>query len=142
MYNAFGEVKSATDGDGAVTTFEHDALGRDPPNSHSGDIRLSGARTRISRTHGSNLAQDTTFDYDAGINAIGKLSSTTSVEGIIRSFEYDRFGRLHEEDLRDETGASWPLIYDYDARGRLSTVTYPPSGVQPFRIQYDYADGP
>jgi RHS repeat-associated protein len=142
LYNSFGEPKRVTDGNGAVTTFARDLLGR--------VYRVQTAATTDYPARGAALAQDTAFNYDIGTNAIGKLSSVTSAEGISRSYEYDTYGRLHQELLSDENSASWPITYDYDFLGRIGTVTYPPTPAEsstpatflpravPFKIQYDY----
>src|SRR5262249_46677216 len=134
VYNSFRELKRTTDGNGAVTQFDHDLLGR------IRHIHTAATNDYAVRGGGTGAAQDTTLTYDTGPHAMGRLSSTTSVEGISNSYLSDHFGRLHQEQLTDETGAGWLMTYDYDAQGRLGTLEYPSSGSQPFRIQYDYAD--
>jgi RHS repeat-associated protein len=71
---------------------------------------------------------------------IGKLTQVTSVEGIDRSFDYDRFGRVQQETVKDKTQPepAWALNYEYDFLGRLAALDYPPTGSQPFRVEYGY----
>ena len=134
VYNSFGELKRIMDGNGAVTQFEHDVLGR------IRHIHTDATSDYPARAGGTGAAQDTTLTYDTGSHAVGRLSTITSVEGISNSYVYDHFGRLHQEQLTDETNSTWLVTYEYDELGRLGAVEYPASGSLPFRVQYDYAD--
>ncbi|MEZ4310013.1 MAG: FG-GAP-like repeat-containing protein [Polyangiaceae bacterium] len=120
-YTAFGEVATETDALGDTTVFERDSLGRVISTAHD--------------TYGI-----TTFVYDGAGDPgeRGRLTATSSPDGVQTTHEYDDLGR--------NTRTSWTVgtdTYDvvraYDGFSRLDTLRYPlVPGRAPFVVRYGY----
>ncbi|CUI05437.1 Rhs family protein [Janthinobacterium sp. CG23_2] len=116
-----GNLKTSIDGRGKTTTYFYDALNR---------------LTRIDYTG----SVSTTFEYDGGAtptpNAAGKMTRMTDESGNT-TFTYDTFGRLATK-TQNTIGSGYnnthKLAYEYDASGRLASVTYPSGN----RVNYGY----
>ncbi|MCY0913329.1 RHS repeat-associated core domain-containing protein [Massilia antarctica] len=122
-YDAAGNLKTRIDGRGKTNTYFYDALNR---------------LTRIDYTG----SVSSTFEYDGGAtptpNAAGKMTRMTDESGNT-TFTYDTFGRLATKTQNTIGGGynnTHKLAYDYDASGRLASVTYPSGN----RVNYGYND--
>ncbi|MDM5177190.1 type IV secretion protein Rhs, partial [Massilia sp. DJPM01] len=123
-YDAAGNLKTSIDGRGQTNTYFYDALNRLTRINYTGTI-------------------STTFEYDGGAtpipNAAGKMTLMTDESGYTK-YTYDAFGRLATK-AQTTTGLgsytnTHTLSYDYDAAGRLASVTYPSGN----RVNYGYND--
>ena len=107
-----GRAETITDPNGAVTTLEHDDLGR---------------VTKVTAKHPSNSALDavTTVTYDL----VGRVASVDlpATEPVL--FDYDAAGRVAR--MRAATGESWE--YAYDAMGNVTQETVVRSDSSTFR---------
>lgn len=130
-YNAFGEVIEERDGNGDVTTYIRDALGRE---------------TSVITREGT-----TTFEWDTAPMdhppmgstrvALGMLSKARSPDGILTVYTYDEFGRVKEEG-QDVGGVIFLVNHTYDAYGRPLTLQYPGApGLASFKLWYGYSLG-
>lgn len=127
-YNAFDEVYSATDGNGAVTTYERDVLGR-----------LLLEETPITTEYGaldssSPYARRNVFEYDSAPNGLGQLARATSMATpgvnaylgeVTNTYEYDALGRTTAQHW-DGIGSRRSFGYGYDpVSGELQSIHYP-----------------
>ncbi|ATQ79253.1 type IV secretion protein Rhs (plasmid) [Massilia violaceinigra] len=121
-YDAAGNLKTRIDGRGKTNTYFYDALNR---------------LTRIDYTG----TVGTTFEYDGDAKltptAAGKITRMTDESGYT-TYTYDAFGRLATK-AQTTTGLgtytnTHTLAYEYDAAGRLASVTYPSGN----RVNYGY----
>lgn len=117
-YDAAGNLITATDARGAVTTYTYDALNR---------VTQIGAAL-------SGSTQTTTFQYDSGPHAIGRLSRISD-GAAVTTYGYNSKGRLSSKTQQMSGGLQLTTSYAYDSAGRLSQVTYP-SG-QTINYSYD-----
>jgi len=115
-YDAAGNLKTATDARGAVTTYSYDALNR---------------VTQISAAL-SGSTQTTTFQYDSGPNAIGRLTSISD-GATATTYAYNSKGRLSSK-TQQVGNVSLTTGYTYDSAGRLSQMTYPSGQI----VSYSY----
>lgn len=102
FYNGFGELIKQINSRGQETTIEYDKLGR-----------------IIKKTQPEGI---TTWVYDIGNKAIGKISSTNSpVESI--NYTYDNLGRVINERQVIQ-GRIYTRAFVFDANGRLKDINY------------------
>ncbi|HSN11211.1 MAG TPA: RHS domain-containing protein [Propionibacteriaceae bacterium] len=91
---------------------------------------------RLVRLNAQNVVDGSTITYELRYDENGARGRLTSVLDPVHTmtYLYDSLGRLEREVLT-VTGVSVPLttIYGYDAKGALSSVTYPAGLV----VQYD-----
>jgi len=117
-YNAFGEVKDETDGNGNQTKYTRDALGR---------IKTITNKDGI-----------TTCTWDTANKGIGMLAATSSPDGITTQYTYDAISRLQQATWIIE-GNNYSFQYTYDTFSRLKTLTYPTvAGHAKFTVQHNY----
>jgi RHS repeat-associated protein len=121
VFDPAGDLTSRTDAKNKKATYTYDALNR-----------LTG----ISYPTGTG----TSFTYDQGANAIGKLTKITDESGNT-TYAYDGFERLSSKTQTAIQGTSqWArtVTYGYgtagSANGRLVSITYPSAN----RINYAY----
>ena len=117
-YDSAGNLKTVTDARGVRHTYFYDALNRPLKRSHSAIAGIPG--TTIP-----------TWNYDAGVNETGQLTSITDSSGSTQ-FSYDQQGRLVRKVQTTKVGTaslSHTLGYTYDQTGKLTQTTYP-SGAQ------------
>ena len=112
-----GFVMSITDGEGRVTTYTRDAMGRatsiDLPRGNDISIVYSGTTKGTRTTTRGSLVTTVTFD------ALWRPSNIVR-GGISSSFQYDGFGRpTFISNPGDTIGAQ----AQYDALGRLARIT-------------------
>jgi RHS repeat-associated protein len=131
-YNAFGEVVSATYGDGIVRTNTYDKMGR-PTEIQDGTTSSPTYRLYITyygngsvKTFNDTVSGSYTFTYDA-FNRL--VSSTNTAQSY--SWTYDQFGNRWHQDKTAGTGYTVDLSfnnnnnrittsgYSYDAAGNL-----------------------
>lgn len=119
-YNAFGELRFQEDAEANQRTFTHDKLGR--------------ALTKASEDGTDTLV------WDAGPGAVGRLSESTSADGVKRSFLYDAASGLLVEQRWELSGDKFAITTDYDSLGRKLRTSYPraPDGFR-FSILRGYA---
>jgi RHS repeat-associated protein len=103
-FNGFGEVREETDGNGRVTTYVRDRLGR-----------------VTERRDPDGL---TTFVFDTAEFGVGQLAESTSPTGVRRRFFYDGFARIRAQ-IWTIGGAEYRMDYGYDGNGRLEKLSYP-----------------
>jgi YD repeat-containing protein len=120
-HDAAGNLASATDARGKVTSYQYDALNR---------LR------RIDYATGA----PSVFEYDGGeggaANAIGRLTKMTDESGQT-AYRYDQTGRMlsKTQTVNAAAGALARTVrYAYDAGGRVGSLTYPSGN----RIDYEY----
>jgi RHS repeat-associated protein len=131
-YNAYDELKTADDASGRLRTYTYDNLGR--------------LRTMV------DPAGETTWTYDAGVNAIGRLTSMTSpptaaspggqrVDYTYEPVATPNRGLLERVDYVID-GIDYPISYDYDDLGRPSHIAYPDLGTgSAVSVDYHYDSG-
>jgi RHS repeat-associated protein len=120
-FDPAGDLTSRTDAKNKRATYTYDALNR---------------LTSISYPTGTG----TTFTYDQGANAIGKLSQITDESGNT-TYTYDGFERLASKTQTVAIGTSqWARTVSYgygtagSSNGKLTSITYPSGN----RINYAF----
>jgi RHS repeat-associated protein len=128
-YNGFDELTTTVDPASRQRTYAYDDLGR---------------LTTIADGQGT-----TTWTYDQGVNALGRLSSMTSPAtganpaGQQVSYSYEPIasqnrGLLQRADYTID-GRTYSIGYEYDDLGRTSRVHYPDlGGGEPIIAEYRY----
>ena len=111
VHNRFGQTVTATDGNGASTTFTYDKNG-----------------ALVSSTNA--LGESSTYDHDVR----GLLTRTTDASGHLVDYTYDAAGRVLTR-IEDPTGLALTTTTSYDGQGRTLTVTNPSGAVS--TISYD-----
>jgi RHS repeat-associated protein len=161
-YGPFDVPRTLEDNGGAVTSFDHDAYGRllshvDPDTGATANTYNAFGELRTTRHHsevtGRTFAYDntgrvttitdsagiSTWVYDQGVNALGKLSETTSPPtmanpaGVRVSYGYEpsspgRRRGLPVSATYQMDGASYTVGTSYDDLARVRDVTYPNAG--------------
>ncbi|MFO0591159.1 MAG: FG-GAP-like repeat-containing protein [Polyangiaceae bacterium] len=122
-YNGFGEITSQIDALGDTTAYDRDVLGRVVWASHD----VEGV---------------TTFGYDGSQapGERGRLTSTSSPDGVTVSYDYDALGRSSDTswNVGNET---YSIHRAYDGWSRLSEIHYPEVPNHPrFVARYTYND--
>ncbi|MCB5191904.1 hypothetical protein LG198_14340, partial [Methylobacillus arboreus] len=123
-YDAFGNVKTATARNGAVTTYTYDKLNR----------KVSETLPIQSRNDSNQLvAVVNTYAYDAAGNLVTRTEAAGLPEQRITSYTYDKHNRLLSEagdtfqayhPVTNSTVSVTPTKYHaYDARGNLVQET-------------------
>ncbi len=121
-YNAFGELIDEIDGNGDVTEYQFDALGR---------------IVQVNSPDGLAI-----HNWDTAANGIGKPASSSSADGVGIVYSYDPIGRPSSTRWNIE-GTSYDIEYAYDDIGRPSTITYPtlpgaPQGAGRLTVAHSY----
>jgi RHS repeat-associated protein len=111
---AFGEL-AQTKSPLGTTDYTYDANGRP-----------------LTRTDSSGIA---TWTWDVAGN--GRLSSTSSPDGVIASYIYDAYGRP-STTTTTIGGAPYSVTIGYDAQDRPTSLTYPTSGAAPLVVMSSY----
>ena len=122
-FDALGQVIQTTDAEGQKTKFTYDKIGR--------------LEERIDGYLGSGSITNT-FTWDTATNGTGLLKSQSSGD-FTETFAYDTTSRLDTITATvNVTGFNdngpYVIDYDYDAKGRVDSVTYP--GGQEFTNVY------
>lgn len=121
-YNGYGEVRMVTDALGRSVTMYRDKLGR--------------VETRLDTVNGSS--ESTTFEYDTGPNAKGKLSAVYAPTSNVKRYAYDAIGRVKESTV-ELGGETFKTNVEYDPiRGLVDKVSYPDDGGLRFWVKNNY----
>jgi YD repeat-containing protein len=139
-YNGLGQVLTKTEANGDLTQYEYDNLGRLTKITEAPFVDFMGSWIRpvtdlrydglgnlvrsVARGDTNSYTPDrvTTNSYGAD----GRLAATTDANGFVRSFGYDRVGRVVKESwsrLKSDgtTSVTEAIGYRYDLAGRLVT---------------------
>ncbi|MBZ4396818.1 polymorphic toxin-type HINT domain-containing protein [Myxococcus sp. AS-1-15] len=117
-FNAFGEPRIETDGNGSQTIFEtYDALGR--------QVRVT--------------TQDGAYTHEWDTELKGALTNSTSPDGVTVSHLYNGQGLLAQSTWTIE-GTVYTVNRTYDTNGRLATLLYPQVGARRFSLVHAYTD--
>lgn len=120
VYDGLGQLLRHTDGAGRWTTYDYDAVGR--------------LRKRSDAEGSDN------FGYDTA--RLGALDSDTSTDAVLRTFEYDSFGRLSAATTHLSTRSgndAYRFEQTYAPGSRVDTIRYPtPDGEPAFGVAYLY----
>ena len=105
-YDLASNLSQVIDARGVVTNLEYDAANR------LTEVRFPNA-----------TAENITYGYDSGTNAVGRLSSIADITGQI-SYSYDHRGNV-TQDARTINSLSYNTDYSYDLADNIDTITYP-----------------
>lgn len=129
QYNAYNQPRYALNQKGESVQWSYDGLGR--------------PWTVVSKDGATIFNWDTAVDSNGKLNAIGKLGSTVSPDQVVTLESYDSAGRSNGRTwIRG--GDTLSTSVEYDAFGRVRTVTYPQpwTGSDAVKVQYCYeSDG-
>lgn len=123
-YNGFGQVTSIISPDTGTTIFSYDSAGRLSAEAkadgktilYSWDS-LGRMRSRVS----SGLTE--TYNYDEGTYGKGRLTSFTDATGETK-YTYNANGEIVSQ-LNNVWGNLFTTSWNYDAAGRLTSMSYP-----------------
>jgi RHS repeat-associated protein len=126
-YDGNGNLVRHIDRKGQVATFDHDALDRRTTATY--------ADATVTYVHDAAGRLVTAVDSAGGTiarthDALDRLLSETTALGTV-SYAYDEIGRRTRLEL---PGAA-PVVYDYDAGSRVTTIAQAP--LNPVQIEYD-----
>jgi len=130
-YDEAGNLKRKVDANNIATNYtQYDALNRLVTVSYGADVQI-----------GEQVSRSTTYNYDTGPNAIGRLNSITqnATSGIQDNsslqYGYDSHGRINNK-VQVLDSVALAVDYNYDTEGKLETINYP-SGQT---IKYNYTN--
>jgi len=160
QYDKHDNLTQVTDGNGNITTYTYDDIGRliEISSSDTGLTRYSydPANNLISKTDGNGIRADYTYD---ALNRLTKIDLPGTSDDIIFSYDsesvsngkgrltgmvdtsgetiyyYDSQGRL-TKDERNMDGRNYTTTYFYDLNGNLTGITYPTGTF----VHYTYDD--
>ena len=128
-YDASGNRIRVTDGEGRVSTFAYDGLGRNTATAYGGEIGAAGADTTYQDYNAINLVlrtdpsgRVTRYRYDD----LHRLSTVDYGDdgSIDRRYQYDRVGNiLSVDEGADPADFIADVAYTYDALNRIETET-------------------
>ena len=130
QYNAAGELIVSVDFEGRTTTYRYDEAGRLEHIDHPNDADVSfgynavGERTTVTDGRGSSTM---TFDRRS------RMVQSHDADGGLIEYGHDDAG-----NLLSRISPSQSLVYTYDTRHRLETVTRTVDGEAPTVTRYEY----
>lgn len=136
-HGGLGDAITIDSPDSGVTTNSYDSAGNkiETTDARGEKIKYSyDALNRISSIEYGN-SQAIRLSYDQGSNGIGHLTQMNDQAGIT-SWSYDNHGRMSSKTFTSGT-LSLVTRYDYNADGRLITLSYPSGNV----VQVTYQNG-
>ena len=143
--DAFGRVTEETDPDRGVTAIGYDGFGQRMSVNDAQHLTESYDYDVLGRMIvKTDEVGQTLWHYDDPLKGLGRLSDVVNPAGITRSYTYKALGQNgvgQVQSVQLTAGAdSLTTTLAYDAHGRLSTVAYPPSFGQDFRVRREYDD--
>lgn len=140
--DAFGRVVTETDPDRGVTNIVYDGFGErigltDGEHTESYDYDVLGRMVVKTDEVGQTI-----WHYDNPLKGLGRLSDVVNPAGITKSYTYQALGQpgvgqVHTVQLTAGPD-SLTTTLDYDASGRLATITSPPALGQQFQVSREY----
>jgi RHS repeat-associated protein len=112
--------------DSGTSVFEYDEAGNRTAARDARGVRREfhyDALNRLIRVTFPDAAQDIRFEYDGGVNGLGRLTRMLDAAGVV-DYEYDTRGNLISE-TRDFGTHAYQTTYAYDAADRLVQIGYP-----------------
>jgi len=142
LHDTLGRITEYQDADAGTVTMTYDGFDQMTQKTH-----LASAETTLFQydSLGRPVAEKgpdgtTTYGWDQGPYAIGRLTSAKSPDGVISGYEYDSAGRAAAE-TQIADGKTLRLAAQYDAQGHLAQVDYPSidgSGQPGMSLHYQY----
>ncbi len=134
-YNGLGDLLQEVSADRGITTYTYDAAGNQLTKTDARGVVETTAYDALNRqtsrvyttVTGVPNIEPITWNYDAGSNGVGRLSSMSDESGTT-TYNYDLHGRLLSKIQVVKFGTktfTQTLSYQYDSSGRLSQTTYP-----------------
>ena len=105
-YDAAGNLTQQVDARGVVSDYTYDALNR-----------------LLTITYPAHTAENVTYQYDVGANALGRLTQITDESGTT-SYLFDDRGNV-TQDQRVIDGTTYTTQYQYDLSDQITKTTYP-----------------
>jgi len=145
-YDDLGNLIKLESPDSGITTYSYDQAGNMTQKTDANGVTVDmiyDGRGRLTSTDYIDNSQDTSINYDQGVNGVERMSSFTDESGST-NFEYQKLGNLdHKTQIIDGYNSTnylsfndLKIDYDYDASNRLLKTTYP-SGIE---LTYEYDD--
>ncbi len=105
VYDKAGNIQQKTDARGVTATFEYDAL------------------NRLTSIAYPDSSENVSYEYDQGINGVGRLTRISDVSGSTE-YAYDGRGNITQV-IQIVSGQTYTLSYRYNGANRLTGMTYP-----------------
>jgi len=120
-YNSFNELKTQTDANSNITSYQYDTLGR-------------VIQKKFTTPPPAVTTQTIDYIYDSASKGKGKLHKI-KVDGVeTEIFSYDNFSRLYQHQKKIDN-TFYTQTHTYNANGQLQTLTYPDG----FQVTYNYS---
>ncbi|MDQ5986897.1 MAG: hypothetical protein CSYNP_02632 [Syntrophus sp. SKADARSKE-3] len=133
-YDVSGNLKKTTGPDGQIIENTYDELNRKTAIAYTdpGICNDQGYCT-------PGQTRTTSYEYDSGVNGIGRLYRAVRGDIENRVMEYDAMGRVLRESKTyyEASGGCYITSYGYDVAGRQTSVTHPDNKT----VAYTYYSG-
>jgi len=125
-YNAFGDLVTENSADAGTSTYSYDSAGNRKTKTDARGITVNysyDSLNRITSISYPNSAENITYTYDQGVNAIGRLSGISDQSGSV-SFSHDARGNV-TQTIYTIGANNYNVGYSYNAADRLTGMSYP-----------------
>ena len=142
IYDALGRIQSSDDPDQGLRQFKYNAFGELREMTDADDRVTSALRDSLGRVYQeSTVGHVSSFVWDAAGYGIGQLESSTSGWGGAEvHYGYQPTSMLNGESWIIN-GVRYPVGKNVDALGRLTLLTYPPTGrSSPMTAELSYSE--
>jgi RHS repeat-associated protein len=133
-YNGLGKLLSQSSPDTGASTYTYDGASRLASELRANGVIVSYSRDSLDRitSRSASTGAVETYTYDEGAYGKGQLTRINDATGQT-TFQYGASGELLQQTATIY-GVSYTTIWNYDAQGRLTGMSYP-NGVS---LQYGY----
>ncbi|MES9993736.1 MAG: RHS repeat-associated core domain-containing protein, partial [Candidatus Thiodiazotropha sp.] len=135
-YDGLGNLLSQTSPDTGTTSYTYDEAGNRLTQTDARGITVSysyDALNRLTQISYPDASLNISYEYDQGPNGIGRLTRISDAHGAV-DYSYNTYGELTSQTRTSNDGIVTTFAYDYDAHGRLASLTYPSGNI----VHYAY----
>lgn len=125
-YDVLNRLKTVTDADGNVTTYDYDAVGNRVSVTHSNANVTSYVYDELNRLTQmqDKRADESLFQqFDYTLHATGRRTKIEELSGRVSDYTYDSLYRLTDEVITDPVNGNYAASYTFDKVGNRVAST-------------------